>query len=112
MCRYSLRMEDFVYLASASPRRRQLLSQIGVSFQVLSVDVDESIAVGEGAEGYVLRLARAKAAAGLARRIAGRRAAVPSGAVVWVTRGKAHRPIELLGDQDAHEGVGQRERRQ
>src|ERR1700728_2534041 len=63
-------MEDFVYLASASPRRRQLLSQIGVPFQVLSVDVDESIAAGEAAEGYVSRLARAKAAAGLARRIA------------------------------------------
>jgi septum formation protein len=68
-------MEDFVYLASASPRRRQLLSQIGVPFQVLSVDVDESIAAGEGAERYVLRLARAKAAAGLAR-IAARRAPV------------------------------------
>jgi septum formation protein len=69
-------MEDFVYLASASPRRRQLLSQIGVRFQVLSVDVDESIAAGEGAERYVVRLARAKAAAGLARRIAPRHAAV------------------------------------
>jgi septum formation protein len=68
-------MEDFVYLASASPRRRQLLSQIGVPFQVLSVDVDESIAAGEGAERYVVRLARAKAAAGLAR-LAARRAPV------------------------------------
>ncbi len=64
-------MEDFVYLASASPRRRQLLSQIGVPFQVLRVDVGESIGAAEGAEGYVLRLAQAKAAAGLA----GRRAA-------------------------------------
>jgi septum formation protein len=63
-------MEDFVYLASASPRRHQLLSQIGVNFQVLSVDVDESVGTGEGAEGYVVRLARAKAAAGLDRRIA------------------------------------------
>jgi septum formation protein len=69
-------MEDFVYLASASPRRRQLLSQIGVIFQVLSVDVDESIAAGEAAEGYVLRLARAKAAAGRVRRIAARHAPV------------------------------------
>jgi septum formation protein len=69
-------MEDFVYLASASPRRRQLLSQIGVSFQVLSVDVDESVAAGEAAERYVLRLAQAKAGAGLARRIEGRRAPV------------------------------------
>jgi len=69
-------MEDFVYLASASPRRRQLLSQIGVPFQVLNVDVDESIAAGEDAQRYVLRLARAKAAAGLARRHAARHAPV------------------------------------
>ena len=37
---------------------------------------------------------------------------VPSSPVVWVTRSEAHRPIELLDDQYAHEGVGQRERRQ
>lgn len=75
-------MKDFVYLASASPRRRQLLSQIGVNFQILSVDVDESVAVGEGALGYVVRLARAKAAAGLGRRIAAERAAVLGAAVL------------------------------
>jgi septum formation protein len=69
-------MEDFVYLASASPRRRQLLSQIGVIFQLLSVGVDESVAAGEDAERYVLRLARAKAAAGLGRRTTARRAPV------------------------------------
>jgi septum formation protein len=69
-------MEDFVYLASASPRRRQLLSQIGVHFQILNVDVDESVASGEAAERYVLRLAQAKAAAGLARRSAARGAPV------------------------------------
>ena len=44
---------DFVYLASASPRRRQLLSQIGVPFQVLSVEVDESLAAGEAPDSYV-----------------------------------------------------------
>jgi septum formation protein len=69
-------MEDFVYLASASPRRRQLLSQIGVIFQLLSVGVDESVAAGEDAERYVLRLARAKAAAGLGRRTTARRTPV------------------------------------
>jgi septum formation protein len=56
---------DFVYLASGSPRRRQLLEQIGVSFQVLKVNVDESVAVGETPREYVARLARAKAAAGV-----------------------------------------------
>lgn len=80
-------MEDFVYLASASPRRRQLLSQIGVPFQVLSVDVDESIAAGEDAERYVLRLARAKAAAGLSRRSAARPAAVLGADTVVVAGG-------------------------
>jgi septum formation protein len=58
---------DFVYLASGSPRRRQLLQQIGVPFQVLSVTVDESIADGEEPFAYVSRLAGAKADAGLAR---------------------------------------------
>jgi septum formation protein len=68
---------DFVYLASASPRRRQLLSQIGVPFQVLNVDVDESIGAGEAPERYVLRVAEAKAVAGLARRAGARRAEGP-----------------------------------
>jgi septum formation protein len=63
---------DFVYLASGSPRRRQLLSQIGFSFQLLKVDVDESVAPGEAARDYVVRLAEAKATAG--------RRAVPPGA--------------------------------
>jgi septum formation protein len=55
---------DLVYLASASPRRRELLSQIGVSFQVLNVAIDESVAAGEDAITYVTRLAQAKAGAG------------------------------------------------
>jgi septum formation protein len=56
---------DFVYLASASPRRRELLTQIGVPFQVLAIEVDESIGRSEGASAYVSRLADAKARAGL-----------------------------------------------
>lgn len=55
---------DFVYLASASPRRQALLSQIGVVFQTLSVSVDESVAAEEAPAAYVSRLAEAKAAAG------------------------------------------------
>jgi septum formation protein len=57
---------DFVYLASGSPRRRELLTQIGVSFKVLAAAVDETVLRGETPEAYVARLARAKAAAGLA----------------------------------------------
>jgi septum formation protein len=56
--------EAFVYLASGSPRRRALLQQIGVPFQVLGVEVDESVRPEEPPHTYVTRLAEAKAAAG------------------------------------------------
>jgi septum formation protein len=56
---------DFIYLASASPRRRELLGQIGVPFQVLAIEVDESIGRAEAPSEYVSRLAQAKAQAGL-----------------------------------------------
>lgn len=56
-----------LYLASTSPRRRELLSQIGLAFHVLKVDIDESTRPGEGPAEYVSRLAREKAAAGLAQ---------------------------------------------
>ena len=52
-----------VILASASPRRHDLLSQIGVRFEVRVPDIDESPAEGEDPVGYVRRLAIAKAAA-------------------------------------------------
>lgn len=55
-----------MYLASQSPRRRELLTQIGVEFSVLSVDVAEQQQVGELAADYVSRLARDKAQAGVA----------------------------------------------
>jgi septum formation protein len=57
-------MSEFVYLASGSPRRRALLQQIGVPFQVLGVAVDEAPRPDEAALAYVTRLAQAKAAAG------------------------------------------------
>ena len=55
-----------IYLASASPRRAELLQQIGVSFTQLSPDIDESRDAGEVPEMYVLRMALEKARAGLA----------------------------------------------
>ena len=58
---------DFVYLASGSPRRRDLLNQIGVPFQVLEAPIDEAVMPGETPDAYVVRLARKKAAAGWAR---------------------------------------------
>lgn len=55
-----------LFLASASPRRRELLTQIGAPFSLLSVSIDETPLPGEAPEAYVQRLAREKAAAGLA----------------------------------------------
>ncbi|AMB84341.1 septum formation protein Maf [Pseudomonas agarici] len=53
-----------LYLASGSPRRRELLTQIGVPFTVISADIDETPLADESAAAYVERLARGKAAAG------------------------------------------------
>jgi len=58
---------DFVYLASGSPRRRELLQQIGVSFRVVRAAVDEAALPGEASAAYVARLAAAKADAGWER---------------------------------------------
>src|SRR5690606_8251777 len=54
-----------LFLASQSPRRRELLRQIGVEFEVVDVDVPERRAPGEPPEDYVSRVAREKAGAGL-----------------------------------------------
>src|SRR5215207_9451522 len=50
-----------IYLASASPRRSQLLRQIGVPHEVRPVDIDESFTAGEVPAHYALRLAQQKA---------------------------------------------------
>lgn len=56
-----------VYLASASPRRQQLLHQVGISHQVICPDIDESVRQDESPEAFVSRMALEKAQAGLAR---------------------------------------------
>jgi septum formation protein len=48
-------------LASASPRRRELLDQIGVAYHVLAHDTDETMLPAETPEAYVSRLAGQKA---------------------------------------------------
>jgi septum formation protein len=61
-----------IYLASRSPRRRELLKQIGVAFELLlprensprGADVDETPLAGEAPIAYVTRITRAKAQAG------------------------------------------------
>ena len=56
-----------IYLASQSPRRKQLLRQIGVSFQHLAGEIDETPYPGEAGQDYVIRMAKEKAKAGWAR---------------------------------------------
>jgi septum formation protein len=53
-----------IYLASQSPRRRELLSQIGVAHETVAVVIDESPNPGEAPEIYVIRMALAKARMG------------------------------------------------
>ena len=52
-----------VVLASGSPRRRELLDQLGIVFSVRAADIDESVLEGEDPVTYVARLSREKAAA-------------------------------------------------
>lgn len=56
-----------LYLASASPRRRELLQQIGVNFDLVSASIEEKRKPDEPAISYVQRLALEKAQAGLAK---------------------------------------------
>ena len=66
-------MSDFVYLASQSPRRAQLLEQIGVRYQLLLPDADEAAESleaelpGEPPRDYVQRVTRLKLGAALQR---------------------------------------------
>nr|WP_296752193.1 Maf family protein [Thioalkalivibrio sp.] len=59
-------MSGALLLASASPRRRELLAQLGVSFRVAAVDIDETPGPGETPRDLVLRLARDKAESAVA----------------------------------------------
>lgn len=53
-----------ILLASQSPRRRELLNQIGIAHDVIAVDVDETRLENEPPEDYVRRITLTKAAAG------------------------------------------------
>lgn len=76
------------FLASRSPRRRQLLEQIGLAFELLDVDIPEIRVAGEPALDYVSRVAREKAGAGLMQV-----AAVPGAVVIG-----ADTEVELDGE--------------
>jgi septum formation protein len=56
-------MPQRLVLASQSPRRRELLAQLGLDFEVRPADADEAVLPGEAPRAYVLRVAREKARA-------------------------------------------------
>jgi len=64
---------DFIYLASQSPRRRELLTQLGVRYELLLADANEdaealeALIPGELPEAYVARVTEAKLDAAIAR---------------------------------------------
>lgn len=60
-----------ILLASGSPRRRELLDQIGVAYRVIPADIDESVRADEDPEAYTRRIAREKVQAVACRRAAG-----------------------------------------
>ncbi len=66
-------MTDFIYLASQSPRRRQLLEQLGVRYELLLPDPDEdaealeAVKANEAPATYVKRVTRLKLDAAMAR---------------------------------------------
>jgi septum formation protein len=57
-------MSGVLYLASKSPRRRELLGQLGIAHVVLEIEIPEVREAGEPALDYVQRVAREKAEAG------------------------------------------------
>ena len=73
-------------LASASPRRADLLQAAGIAFDICVPDVDESARDGESPEAYVRRVAEAKARAVIA---AGERRAILAADTVVVIGGRA-----------------------
>ena len=79
-------------LASASPRRADLLRAAGFEFDVLPADVDEAVHAGELPEHYVRRLADAKAAAVLGA--AGQRVVLAADTVVVVDDHILGKPLD------------------
>ena len=89
-----------LYLASASPRRRELLAQLGYAFEVIKVDVPEQRQPAEAAETYVCRLAVAKAEAEAAMLPVRSMRLTPGDEPRRVIRAPGLTPLFLVGDDD------------
>ena len=87
--------QELICLASASPRRRQLLEQIGVAFEVSPADIDESPLANETPDQFVRRLAEAKAARAVDTLTAGDRAIVLAADTIVVVDDKVYgKPVD------------------
>jgi septum formation protein len=92
-------MQPRLVLASRSPRRRELLEQLGLALEVRPTDADETVLPGEAPRDYVLRVAREKArASGGAVVLAADTAVVLGGEVLGkpADAGEARRMLERL----------------
>ncbi len=101
-----LSLEPLV-LASASPRRAEILRAVGWRFEAQAADLDETMLAGENATAYVERLARAKAGAVAAARLFGLvlgadTVVVVDGRVLGKPRGRdeAREMLELLSGRE------------
>ena len=97
-----------IYLASSSPRRQELLHQMGVSFIVIPQFVKEVHKPGESPEEFVTRLAVQKAADGLSRQtnrripVLGSDTAVVLDGKILGKPGSREQAIEMLLSLSAH----------
>lgn len=94
--------QSFV-LASGSPRRRDLLKQLGLDFTVRPADIDEAVLPGEAPAMYVERLACAKAAAVLGELVLAADTTVAVGGEILGKPGDeadARRMLELLSGRE------------
>ena len=77
-------MKPKILLASASPRRRELVARLGVPFEVFAVDCDETVSGSHSPDEYVKILALRKARAAMAKYLE-RSKSNPSGATVYTS---------------------------
>ncbi|OIQ24859.1 nucleoside triphosphate pyrophosphatase [uncultured Vibrio sp.] len=87
-------MKSPLVLASGSPRRKELLSQLGYDFQVIVTDVEEKCLADESPEQYVKRLSFDKARAGLSS-LEGKSIVLGSDTIVVIGNNVLEKPQDL-----------------
>ncbi|MFT3921943.1 MAG: Maf family protein [Myxococcales bacterium] len=92
-----MKLTRALILASASPRRREILGRLGLPFDVLPSDIDESRIAGEEPRAYVARLAEGKARAVASR---GEPCAVLGSDTTVVLHGEVlNKPVDLADSE-------------